>query len=342
MEGTAIPPGLAASREQRNRMRWKPGSRGTYEGWYVCFNDPAAGRGWWIRYSLLAPSDGSAGPRSQVWFMRTDRARAPRNRAVRSTHPTSALSASSSPFRLSIADSELRPDGCRGFAGDESGEVSWDLTWESRLPAVTPTPEWGARVATCYAEPHPLLQVSGWIEEDGARQSVQGLLGEQAHVFGARHSTRWHWAECKHLGGESRAFVGVAAWPSLPGGERSVTSLYLDLGPGRRLLRNRTIDLFRPRTAHDPAGWRFDGIYGDTRLVGSVTPRPEDLIGVTYHDPSGRPVFCYHSELADIELELSRRRGGAWNVEEHLRADSSSTFEYGCDQALPGIPLLLD
>jgi hypothetical protein len=343
MEAEAIPPAhWAAGRESRNRMRWHGGSRGAYEAWYLCFNDPATGRGWWIRYSMLAPSVVSVEPRAQVWFMRTDRLRDPRNRAIRSTYPLSALNASGSPFHISIQDSELTLEGSRGWATDGDGQVSWQLSWESVIPPFTPTPEWGARLATCYTEPHPLLRVSGWVEEDGRREQVDGLLGEQAHVFGARHSSRWHWAECKHLGAENRAFVGVAAWPALPGPPRSVTSLFLDLDDGRPLLRNRTMDLLRPRTRHEPAGWHFDAVYAETRLVGSVVPRPEDLVGVTYHDPSGGRLFCYHSELADIELELSRRQQGRWQVQEHLRAESSSTFEYGSAEPLRDVPLLLD
>ena len=40
-----------------NRLRWKPGKRGHYEGYYFAFNDPESGRGFWIRYSMVSPSD---------------------------------------------------------------------------------------------------------------------------------------------------------------------------------------------------------------------------------------------------------------------------------------------
>jgi hypothetical protein len=327
-----------------NDMRWKPGRRGHYEGYYVAFNKPSSGRGYWIRYSMVSPSDAGREPFAQVWFMRTNRGAEPRNRALRTTFPISALESTTSPFTLRVESNRLAMDGCSGSLSDAAGEVAWDLRFESRLPPIAPTPEWGARMSTCYLEPHPLLSLSGTIRENGEDTSIDGWLGEQAHVFGARHSRRWHWAECKHLGAEGRAFTGVTAWPKLPGPPRSATSLYLELGAGRRVLKNSTMQLFKARTAHSPQGWEFDGEYGLERLKGSVTPSPDDLIGVTYHDPSGDPVYCYHSELADLQLRYYRRpaRSAAWALEEEITAPGASAFEYGSFEPLPWIPLLLD
>jgi hypothetical protein len=327
-----------------NQMRWKPGRRGHYEGYYVAFNHPQSGRGYWIRYSMVAPTDPSREPFAQVWFMRTNRDVDPRNRALRTTFPISSLESTTAPFSLRIDANRLWMDGCSGSLKDPGGEVAWNLSFESRLPGIAPTPEWGARMATCYLEPHPLLSLTGTIRENGQDTSIEGWLGEQAHVFGARHSRRWHWAECKHLGVDGRAFTGVAAWPKLPGPARSATSLYLELGGGRRLLKNSTLQLFKASTTHSPEGWEFDGEYGLERLKGSVRPQRADLIGVTYHDPSGEPIYCYHSELADLELRYYRRRAksAAWTIEEEIKARDASAFEYGCFEPLEGVPLLLD
>jgi hypothetical protein len=326
-----------------NQMRWKPGKRGHYEGYYVAFNDPESHRGFWIRYSMVAPSDEADEPRAQVWLMRTDREQDPRNRAIRQTFPIQQLQASEEPFFVDIAGNRLRADGCQGAVADNGTEASWDLSFDAMLPPIAPTPEWGARVATCFLEPHPLLRITGSITEGNRETRVDGWLGEQAHVFGKRHSQRWHWAECKHLGAPGRAFTGFAAWPSLPGGERSITSLYLELGDGRRLLRNRFREMLKPQTAHSPGGWEFNAEYARDKLAGSVRPDPADLIGVTYHDPSGQPIYCYHSELADFSLQYYRRssRSGAWNLVEDFSAPHSSAFEYGSAVALEGIPLLL-
>jgi hypothetical protein len=323
-----------------NVMRWRPGSRGHYEGWFVAFNSPQDGAGYWVRYSMVAPADAAGEPFAQVWFMRTDRSATPRNRALRTTFPIAEMHASASPFRIEIGGHLLQEGGCRGRLSDDAGEVSWELTFESRLPGFTPTPEWGARVATCFQEPQPLIRVSGEITEEGHARYVEGWLGEQAHVFGARHSERWNWAECKHLGPDL-SFTGLTAWPRFP--PRALTSLAL-LGAGHRLLHNRTMEMFGPMSAHSADGWVFDAEYGLERLAGSVTPEREDLIAITYHDPSGRRVHCYHSELADIELRFYRRdsRRSAWRLEEELKAPGAAAFEYGSVTPLPGIPLLLD
>jgi len=327
-----------------NDMRWRPGKRGHYEGYYVAFNHPESGRGYWIRYSMVAPTEEDREPFAQVWFMRTDRGAEPRNRALRTSFPIRALEASTEPFTLQIGANHLSMEGCLGALAGLGGEVGWNLRFESMLPPIAPTPEWGARMATCYLEPSPLLKLTGAIREGGAETLIDGWLGEQAHVFGARHSQRWHWAECKHLGAPGRAFTGVAAWPKVPGGKRSITSLYLELGDGKRLLKNRTLQLLKAQTAHSPEGWEFDGEYGRERLQGVIAPHREDLIGVTYHDPSGQPVYCYHSELADLTLRYYRRRSSfaAWNLQEEISAPGSSAFEYGSYEPLDGVPLLLD
>ena len=324
----------------RNSIRWRDGKRGHYEGWFVAFNNPAAEAGYWLRYSMVAPSQGSREPFAQVWFMRTDRSAATRNRAVRTTFPIKELVATDQPFGIDVAGNRLTEAGCSGALEDGAGSVSWTLSFESALPGFTPTPEWGARVATCFQEPQPLLRIAGEVIENGQARHVDGWLGEQAHVFGARHSERWHWAECKHLG-EGRSFTGVAAWPRFP--PRTVTSLAL-LGGGMAMNRTGTVDLFRAVTSHSPDGWKFDAEYPTERLAGRVTPNREDLIGVTYHDPSGRPVYCYHSELADISLRHYRRdsRKSAWVLEEELTAATAAAFEYGSTSPLDGIALLLD
>lgn len=321
-------------------MRWRSGKRGHYEGWFVAFNNPTEGAGYWIRYSMVAPTDAGREPFAQTWLMRTDRGRPTPNRALRTTFPIEQLITTNQPFGVDVAGNRLAEDGCSGSLQDEAGTVSWNLRFEALLPGFTPTPEWGARIATCFQEPQPLIRVSGEVTEDGRTRTVEGWLGEQAHVFGAKHSDRWHWAECKHLGA-GRAFTGVAAWPRLP--PRTITSLAL-LGGTPSVKRTGTLDLFKPVTQHSPEGWEFDAEYSRERLWGRVTPAPEDLIGITYHDPSGRPVYCYHSELADFSLRYYRRAsaGSAWSLEEELTAPGAAAFEYGSTTPLAGIPLLLD
>ena len=323
-----------------NSIRWRPGKRGHYEGWFVAFNNPAEEAGYWLRYSMVAPSDTGREPVAEVWFMRTDRAASERNRALRATYPVQQLVATELPFGLEVAGSRLADGGCSGSLEDASGNVSWTLEFESLIEGFTATPEWGARIATCFLEPQPLIRVTGEISESGATRQVDGWLGEQAHVFGARHSDRWHWAECKHLG-EGRAFTGVAAWPRFP--PRALTSLAL-LGGAISMKRTRTRDLLRAVTRHSPEGWEFDAEYSTERLAGRVTARRDDLIGVTYHDPSGRAVYCYHSELADISLRYYRRdsSGRAWKLVEHTAAEDSAAFEYGSTTRLEGIPMLID
>src|SRR5258708_39745598 len=91
---------LPGPADKRNRMRWKRGQRGRYEGWYLAFNDPRGERGWWIRYSLRAPGDPDEAPHCQLWLMRTNRRARTRNRALRQTFPIEQLRATRAPFSV--------------------------------------------------------------------------------------------------------------------------------------------------------------------------------------------------------------------------------------------------
>ena len=48
----------------------------------------------------------------------------------------------------------------------------------------------------------------------------------------------------------------------------------------------------------DLEGWRFEAVDGSRKLIGHVEPAREQVVGVTYHDPDGRPAYCYNSETA--------------------------------------------
>src|SRR5438132_687176 len=67
----------------------------------------------------------------------------------------------------------------------------------------------------------------------------------------------------------------------------------------------------------------------------TITPRREDLIGVTYSDPRGGNRFCYHTEVADLDLRMTR---GAETIASIARP-ASAAFEYASDIPLAGVPL---
>ena len=73
----------------------------------------------------------------------------------------------------------------------------------------------------------------------------------------------------------------------------------------------------------------------DRVLHATVTPQREDLIGVTYVDPRGGARFCYHTEVADLDLRLVR---GTETLGRVTRL-AAAAFEYASETPLAGVPL---
>jgi len=62
---SSIPSPMATGR--LNALRWD-GQPGHYEVWYLSLTDRASGCGVWIRYTMVAPSDGGQATAS-LWLM---------------------------------------------------------------------------------------------------------------------------------------------------------------------------------------------------------------------------------------------------------------------------------
>ena len=64
------------------------------------------------------------------------------------------------------------------------------------------------------------------------------------------------------------------------------------------------VALVRARSRFGLTTWRFEARDGARRIVGEVDAPRETLVGVTYHDPDGRPAYCYNSEVASMRLSV--------------------------------------
>jgi hypothetical protein len=97
------------------------------------------------------------------------------------------------------------------------------------------------------------------------------------------------------------------------------------------------VQIVRNRGPISPDAWNAEATLGDRRLTVKVTPNRQDLIGVTYDDPRGGSRFCYHTEVADLELLLTR---GSETLARVTRP-ASAAFEYASETPLPGVPLIV-
>ena len=100
---------------------------------------------------------------------------------------------------------------------------------------------------------------------------------------------------------------------------------------------NGPVQVLRNRGPISPDGWRATARLGDRTLAVAIKSRLEDMIGVTYDDPRAGSRYCYHTEVADLELRLTR---GSETLA-HINRAASAAFEYASETRLAGVPLIV-
>jgi hypothetical protein len=310
--------------------------KGTYEAWYVTVSDPTTGRGFWLRYTTLNPASGvAAEAHSALWAFAFDRDQPEANWGGKVMYPLGALRPSRRPFGLRIGGASLGPDGCEGEIHTERGAMRWHLQWESREPPFPfLRPRWQALSSVANIGAQPALSVSGTVEVNGRTHRLDGAPGGQQHTWGSSHALAWNWgfasgpdfwvdgATSRVRSRLGRVIVGTAV------GARVGAHSFLYNGPLQVLRTHGPIDSF---------AWTAATRLGDRTLVLSITPRIDDLIGVTYSDPRGGSRFCYHTEVADLDLRLTL---GSETLA-HINRPASAAFEYASETPLPGVPLMI-
>jgi hypothetical protein len=138
--------------------------------------------------------------------------------------------------------------------------------------------------------------------------AVDGL-GHGARLEGTRRPERFGWAHAalpdgryvELLTAEQRGLPRVAFWAN------------------EHELHNGPVEIFRTSASLEPQRLEV-GPY-------SLEAERDSFVGVTYEDPDGRPLYCYHSERG-------RLRGPGVDV-------GDAAFEYAVRERLPGWPISL-
>jgi hypothetical protein len=310
--------------------------RGTYEAWYVTVNDPEHRRGYWIRYTTLNPlRPGGEDAHAALWAIAFDRDDPTANWAAKVKFPLRALRVESRPFRVRIKGAHLDREGCSGEVHSVRGSARWELRWESREPPFPfLRPRWQGLSSVANIGAHPALSVSGTIEIDGRTHRLEGAPGGQQHTWGSSHALSWNWGFAS--GPDFWIDGATSRVRSRLGRILQGTAVGAQAG-SQRFLHNGPVQVLRNRGPISPDGWTVQAALGDRRLDASVKPRREDLVGVTYTDPRGGARYCYHTEVADLELRL--RQGGETLAE--VVRPAAAAFEYASETPLAGVPLLL-
>lgn len=330
-----------------NDLQWN-GKPGHYEVYYLTFTDPATGVGFWIRYTMVAPLPGAGEATCSLWLCAMDPTDSGRNVGVKTSLPVASLSARTDPFHLHIGDAWLGDHGMDGAIEIDGTRYAWELEWHPSLPAVGhvhPVLRAAKLAKTVLFLPHPDLEVGGKVWLGERRFDISAARGGQAHLWGAKHASRWAWAHCNDFAAD-----GGAARPGtfVDGVSVFVPRFGRELGPNTPVVARvdgvdfdsiGPVAVQRNRSEFDLEGWRFEATHGGLRVNGTVTARREDLVGVTYHDPDGDLAYCYNTEIADMLLEAFRRQSGRWRQTGEFRADGRAHFEYAQRTPIEAIPL---
>jgi hypothetical protein len=336
--------------ERWNTLQWD-GQSGHYEVYYLTLTDPGTGVGFWIRYTMVAPLPETGEEATcSLWFMAMDPADPTRNVGEKVSYPVSSLKSQAQPFELAIEGSVLTDQGMSGSLERDGARYAWDLSWQPRLPAyghVHPALRALKVAKTILFLPHPDVEVSGWIDIAGRRIDIKRARGGQAHLWGAKHATRWAWVHCSDFTGtdgtaRGDTFVdGVSVFVPRFGRELGPNTPVVARIGGQDLLSISPLAVQRNPSEFGLDRWRFEARSSRRKLVGSVTARKEDLVGVTYHDPDGELAYCYNTEVADMRLELFERpsRRSDWRKLDELTSDGRAHFEYAQRSPVEGAVL---
>lgn len=328
-----------------NRMRWTHGP-GHYEVWYATLSHPETRTGFWIRYTLEAPSPGHGTPYAQLWFARFDGKDPSRTFGVNRKLPIGALEHRAEPFRVRIGDSELRHDGMRGELAGAGHAISWELRWRpaDRLHLHLPTPVYaGSWADTQVLSPNLNVAAHGHVTVDGERYELAGAPLGQTHLWGKKHAYSWAWSHCNAFDGDRGAALetltvrlrrGPLVLPKL-----TLLSLYLDGETPDRLEFREFSRLPLARSEYGTGRYHLVATSAQYKVEAELTCRPDDMIMAEYVDPDGEPAYCHNTECADARVRIWRRSPFVGRLREHrtLTSTRGAHYEWG---ARAGDPLV--
>ncbi|HVV87913.1 MAG TPA: hypothetical protein VHE35_32960 [Kofleriaceae bacterium] len=336
--------------EADNRRQWDGHSPGRYEVWYLTFNDPATGDGFWIRYTLEAPADGHGEPYAQLWFARfasasgAEPARA--TFGINRRQPIATMTAVDEPFSVTIGANRLAHDAARGALSGGGHAAEWDLQWTPNprtmhwLPSVMYRR--GGVGETTVLSPSPDVSLRGTVVVDGRTYTLDGAPGGQTHLWGRKHAFAWGWAHCNAFDGAPGLALELL---TVRLRRRGLTLPWLTLAtlrtPDEELAWNRFDQaIVSPRPVCETGRLRFAAVGLTAKLEGELTAPPERFVRAEYADPDGEPAWCHNTCAADLKLTLSRRVRGRWKVERELASAGRAHFELGARDPDPAVTRL--
>ncbi len=298
--------GASLARATWNGVRWT-GTGGFYESWFSRANHPSRPLGFWIRYTLFAPTSGAA--EGEVWAVWFDGERR-RVTASVETFPLGEVSTATSGLDVRIGGSALDDNGLRGSCDGAGGRITWDVerTGGDRPLLLMPRssydrgfPQAKALVAA------PASRYSGTLDVGGTTVEVDGWLGSQNHNWGPKHTDRYAWAQVAEFDDGDACLECASARLRLgPVWSPWLTLAVLRVG-GEELRFSSLLRAPLPRVRQEGLSWVFATHNKDARLSVATRAAPDVTIGLRYRNPPGGTKVCLNSKLADVSVRLDRR-----------------------------------
>ena len=303
-----------------------PALRGEgYEVWFLTFNDPAGGDGYWIRFTR---SNSTAGiSTGEVWFARFGAADPASTFGIHRTFERFDVAVAEEAFAVSMGDSFIRSGKTRGRLEGGGHDVSWDLEFPTGDPTflLLPAPFYRSGLAlTRPYSPNVDTAVSGRLVADGESIEFTAASAQQGHLYGRRHAERWAWAHSAEFVHEDAVVHALTAQvrrgPFL-------TPFVTTVGV---LWQGRWIKLwsFHRKREFGLGTWKLDVGNRRYRVSGRVEAPARALIRARYEDPDGSPRFCHNTEIGSCRLALFERRAGGFEEVALLESQGMTHAEW--------------
>ncbi len=278
-----------------NAPQWQ-GKTPFQEVWYSTLNDNE-GRGYWFRYTLLAPKNSKSPPVAAVWAFIFD----PQNIRILNFKKTFAMSdCAFTPKEIRLGSENHFKEG--NLSGNIDNKIKWNLSYEKNTHAIQLLPQWLRVlpfVKTHFVIPHQDTVFNGKVEIGSMSLNIQNAKGTQAHVWGKKHAYQWVWGHCNHFEQKGFSFEILAAKPSPI--SPYITFGYLKTPSSQYFFQNPFLNRLQLENNRCKFILQKKGI----ELEGSISFEKQNLIRVAYTDILEKSFDCFNTEIGSLCLSFS-------------------------------------
>ncbi len=289
-------------------LQYRPDARrGHVESWFLKANDPRGRRALWLKWTVWA---GDRDPRiavAETWAVAF---------GAEKSHVATKTSVPFEQARFDRRVIDATVDGChltsrtaRGRVESGGRSIAYDLTIEPRqAPYLFYPARWmytGPIPSQKTVTPVPDASISGHLEIDGERWTLEGWPGMIGHNWG-RHTELYVWGHCNAWDdGDDVVLEGASARVRTGG-------VLLPLRTGLMVRHHGTSypltdlrSVARNEATLTPRRWQFRGRGPRVELKGEMWAESDDFVGLFYTNPDGVILHCLNSKIAHAEVTLS-------------------------------------